>query len=592
MKDQHLDGIPGPWVRLQRRPTGGHEVRRLWLRLAGAQQQARQKGDSELPKGRNHILRVAPPRCYSRGVNRARLLSFRAPRAFPLLVALVLGAALGACDSAPEDTPERDIYALPGTTTGWYDQGPVTQADPTAFLDEGGDCTAGVFECRWDLGCVNDTCGTCETSDDCRDNQACVGGECGACTTSEQCATGMTCIESFCMQETLPRWELEVAQQDLAAMNIDPWTDIWVPARLTVDGVLYEENVTTRYLGSSTRSLPKKSFRIDFPEYAVHPGFQRKIKLRAEYNDPSTIRNFLAYETFRRFTRIPTPRTRYVNFFLNGEDKGVMLEVERIGGKFLGLNGRDREAPMYEVARTHEYGAFVPLNTPEEYAETYSKTTGDDADWSDLYELIEGTMWADWAESSAGGPTSTSRTGDAVDLDSYAQLLAVMGLLQSQEHVTQNMYFSMQDRGQGAKWEFYPWDLDLTLGCKWNEVEQNALCGDIVTDGWWLEGVIYSGLAVGSPNTCWCNMAINLTLFDPGHGTDFTARTCDMLEQDWWTTRGPRLTTALATMLTPYVRDDTSDRNPDLDAFLAATASVRDFMELRAAYLSLELGCF
>ncbi len=510
----------------------------------------------------------------------------------PLLAALLLGALVGACDTtANDDDVERDIYGLPDTNTGWYDEGPVVEPEPTDFHTEGGDCSAGVFECAWDLGCVEGECGACESSGDCRAMQACVDGVCGECTTDEQCGTHEACVESFCLDRTLPRWELEIAQEDLDAMNVDPWADVWADAVLTVDGTRYETDVRARYLGSSTRSLPKKSFRIDFPEDAAHPGFQRKIKLRAEYNDPSTIRNFFAYETFRRLTRIPTPKAGYVDFFLNGEDKGVMLQVERIGGKFLERNGRDREAPMYEVARTHDYGAFVPLDTPEDYAETYAKRGGDDADWSDLYTLIEETMWGDWLESSAGGPTTTTRTGPVMDMSSYSRLLAVMGLIQSQEHVTQNIYFSQQDRGQGAKWEFYPWDLDLTMGCKWNIVDSNAMCGDITTDGWWLEGVIYTGLTVGSPNGCWCNMAINLTLFDPLHGSDFTAQLCEMASSDWWTTRGPALTRALETWLTPYVENDGSDRNEDLAAFQAAVQSVRDFMELRAAFLSLELGC-
>jgi spore coat protein CotH len=375
-------------------------------------------------------------------------------------------------------------------------------------------------------------------------------------------------------------------------MNSDPWADTWSSsAQLVVDGTVYATDLRVRFLGSSTRSLPKKSFRITFAEDAEHPGYQRKINLRAEYNDPSTIRNFVAYETFRRLTRIPTPKAGYVDFFLNGEDLGVMLQVERIGGKFLERNGRDREQSMYELARTHDYGAFVPLDNEEQYALTYAKTTGDPLDWSDLYSLVEDVMWEDWLESWAGGPTNTTRLGAEFDLASYSRYLAVMGLIQSQEHVTQNFYFSRQDRGQGPKWEIYPWDLDLTLGCTWDEGEDSALCGDLVTEGWWLEGVVYSGLPVGSPVTCWCNMGINLTLFDPRWGPDFNDHVCGLMGTDWWTTRGPALVSALGTMLTPYVENDASDRNVDLSAFLAAGAEVQDFMARRAAYLRQELGC-
>jgi len=509
----------------------------------------------------------------------------------PALAALSAGLIIGGC-GGPETEDAEDIYELPETDTGWWDEGPLaTDPDDSGFHEEGEACPAGVFECAWGLGCVNDRCGECGTADDCRSMQACVDGSCGACSSSDQCRGGETCIESFCLPAALPEWDLSIEPAHIELMDEDPWEDLWFPVVLTVDGLVYDGDVRARYLGGSTRSLPKKSWRIEFPEDADHPGFQRKINLRAEYNDPATRRNFVALETFRRLTRTPTPLARYVDFSLNGVKQGVMLEVERVGGKFLTRNGRSRLESMYEAERSHPYGAMVPLDSVEDYQDHYKKAAGADGDWSDLYELIEDVLWADFADGLVDGAFPI-RTRAAIDEYAYARLLAVFALIQSQEHVTQNFYFSRQDRGDGLQWEFYPWDLDLSMGCLWDVENASPLCGEVVHDRWWLEGMVHEGLEAGSPNTCWCNMAIHHVVTDPLVAPAHRGYLCEFSESSWWTSRGPALVSALGTMLAPYVENDPTDRNEDLDAFFAAGAQIQDFMALRGAYLTEQLGCF
>ena len=394
------------------------------------------------------------------------------------------------------------------------------------------------------------------------------------------------------MQTTLPTWDLAIAEADLEAMNDDVYARLEVPATLSAEGVTYPGPATARFMGSSTLTFPKKSFRVTFPEDAEHPGFARKINLRAEYNDASYLRTFLGYETMRRLTDSPAPRTRWVNLTVNGQPYGVMLEVERIGGRFLRKNGRDREQSTYEGKETMPWGALTPLPSEAEYREFYDKTTGDDADWSDFIGLVEGALWPDHEDSQPYGPTTTFRTRELVDVDAYIDYLATLATIQSQDHITNNYYLSWQNRpGLGFRWEFYPWDMDLTFGCLWDEDTNTSLCGEPVHDDWWLNGVVVTPLVPGQPNDCWCNLAAHLAINDLQLGLEYGEKICSNLRSRWWNERMPALAEAIAQTIGPAVEADELDRNQTSLQWTTARQEVLDFLVDRKAYLDAQLYC-
>ena len=506
-------------------------------------------------------------------------------RAFPiarLIFVALLALVVSACPGADDDDATEDIYEVP---TG----------DDDVFVPEPGgdgwDCEY-PYQCRPDLGCSDETCGECTAADQCQSLRGCRSGTCGFCTESAQCRTGESCFDGWCLPTEVPDWELSIAPSDLALMDADPYENVWVPATLTVGETVYSENVQVRYSGGSTRNFPKKSFRIHFPEDVEHPGFQRKIILRAEYNDPSGMRSFLAYETARRLTGLPTPRARYVNLTLNGENAGLMLEVERIGGRFLKINGRDRDRSMYEGKVTSEFGALMPSSGVQGYQALYEKTTGDPEDWSDLIGLIEDDLWSDYTISDPWGPTSSFATRQVLALDSYVKYLAMMALIQNQDHVTNNYYISWQDvPGVGDRWEVYPWDLDLTFGCKWDEDLNSSLCGAPVADGWWMDGILTEPLMAGPPNVCWCNLATHVVLWDPQIIVGYEQMLCDLVVGDWWTSRLPTLIGATAASIETRVHADPADRNPTPQTWDAARAELLQFLTDRREFLQGQLEC-
>ena len=476
------------------------------------------------------------------------------------------------------------LLALLGCPTS-PDPGP----DP---VETGGVCPDGPLACAWGQGCHEGVCGGCTSADECHPYAGCRDdGTCGECDGTADCRADEVCRHGQCMPAALPVWELAVDEDQWEEVLDDPEHDIYIPCTLTVGDQVYDEGVELRLRGGSTRSYPKKSLRIRFPEDADHPGYARKINLRAEYNDPSFLRTFLGLELFRRSVSLPTPRARFLRLYLNDEYYGLMLETERIGGKFLRLRGRDRELAMYEAVDVDDEGALTPNDSEAEYRSIYEKTTGDESDYSDLIGLIEDTLVADHQAWMDAGVPLLENTREAVHLDDYLTYLALMAVLQSQDHVTNNFYLSHQPLGGGApRWEFYAADMDLTFGCRWDEANDNSLCDEFAVDGWWMNGWIPEETEIGV-DPAWGNLLIHLVLQDPLLWPVYQQQICGILEGEIWNGSIPRLIDAVHETVADAAAADPHDLNEDPGDLEAAQDEVRSFVPLRRAYLAEQLAC-
>lgn len=394
------------------------------------------------------------------------------------------------------------------------------------------------------------------------------------------------------IQRVVPRsFELELAEADLAHLFANPYEEIFAPCRLAVDGARYDEGCEVRISGGSSRDYPKKSFRITYPEGARSPGYSRKINLRAEYNDASFLRNYLAHEVFRALTRVPTPRTRFVRLSLNGRYYGLMLEVERIGPDFLEHNGRLRDRALYEAdppLPLFQSGAcsIIPLPRSELYAEAYSKKIGPLGDLSDLRALVEDVVARDDEEG------RSSRVIAAVKIESFLDYLMVMGLLQNQDHVRKNYFLSNQpNEGGELQWEFYPWDLDLTFGCLYDDAEENTICDELVFDFPEDRGVLPTGVRPTYPVEAYFNLLIHIALTDRVLRPGFVCRVCRALEGPFWNERLIDLLEARRGDIRPAVLDDPNDRSPSEAEFSAAVDEIRSFIVRRRDHLREKLRC-
>ena len=84
--------------------------------------------------------------------------------------------------------------------------------------------------------------------------------------------------------------------------------------------------------GNSTWTFPKKPFRLRLSEKTGFLGMpaDKDWILLANYSDKTLMRNSLAFEMSRRFGLSYTPRSQYVELFMNGQYSGNYLLVEQI----------------------------------------------------------------------------------------------------------------------------------------------------------------------------------------------------------------------------------------------------------------------
>ena len=96
------------------------------------------------------------------------------------------------------------------------------------------------------------------------------------------------------------------------------------------------QNVGFRVRGNTSRSANKKSFKVSFNEYTQGKKFKgiEKMNLVGQHNDPSLLRYWMSLTTLNTNDLINS-RSSYIKLYINGEYKGIYLNVEHIDDEFL-----------------------------------------------------------------------------------------------------------------------------------------------------------------------------------------------------------------------------------------------------------------
>jgi hypothetical protein len=273
-----------------------------------------------------------------------------------------------------------------------------------------------------------------------------------------------------------------------------------------------------------------------------------------------------------------------------------MVEVERIGSNFLTLRGRNTSSSMYEsepanaIASTGA-GALVPVDDPAIYAQAYDQKTGSVASVADVVYFIEEILAPDYYDGQLSG-NFLARTRRQLHLDSYVSYLATNAVLQNQDHVRKNFYFSRQTVGGRLAWEFYPWDLDLTQGCLWNDVTGTSFCGAPVYNDPPDVGRIGPDSGLTYPTDGFYNLLMHNVQSDEfGGAAAYRAEICARSTSQLYTDEIPALARTLGAYIRPALVEDSSDRNGTAADHIAAVDEVVGFYAERAAFLMTELGC-
>lgn len=222
------------------------------------------------------------------------------------------------------------------------------------------------------------------------------------------------------------------------------------------------QNVGIRLRGNTSLTSGKKSFKIDFNAY--QPGFKwyhlKSINLNGEHNDVSIMRSRTCQEMLR-WSGLPAPRTSYVEVYINGEYKGLYINVEHFDDQFIEARFiNDDTGNLYKA----KWGADM----------TYQGSS--QAPYHSLYELKTNEALDDFSglvhfldvlnnSSNAEFPCAIQ---EVLDVELFLNSLAFQILVGQWDGYTfnKNNYYLYQ-RPSDGKFVFLEYDLDNTFGIDW-----------------------------------------------------------------------------------------------------------------------------
>lgn len=247
---------------------------------------------------------------------------------------------------------------------------------------------------------------------------------------------------------SLPGYTLSIDPENCAKLEAEPLSDAFYPATLSCGQREYA--CTVRYRGTSTRSLPKKSYHVEFPDNK-NPFGGKCIKFNAEYRDGSLMRNNLAMKLFEFMNR-PVSKTQHVNLFINNRYAGVYLSVESVNAAFLERNKREK-GDLYKAVTL---GAMMaPICNPDRFNATWEKKRGEVHDHAAVKTFLNRVYY--WTDADFNDSIAF-----VADVESILSYFAVQLALVNADGMIKNMY--LYSNGVGGRWELFPWDMDASFG--------------------------------------------------------------------------------------------------------------------------------
>lgn len=266
----------------------------------------------------------------------------------------------------------------------------------------------------------------------------------------------------------------ETQWQDLLDNAID---ETYHPASVTYQGVTLDE-VAIRTKGNSSLSSvyysggERFSFNIDVNEYVDGQKLlgMKKFVLNNMYNDPSYMREYIAYELLEQMG-VATPEHSYVNVYVNGELKGLYLLVEFVNESFIAKHFDNTQGDLYKPD-----GTGSDLQWIDDYFASYSgvelKTNEDTSDNGAFMNFIYQLEFGDALS--------------VIDVDSVLRYMAVSVALSNLDSYHGSLAHNYYIYDQDGVFSLLPWDLNESFGsfnqgC--NRADIRGLYIDEPTDG-------------------------------------------------------------------------------------------------------------
>lgn len=432
---------------------------------------------------------------------------------------------------------------------------------------------------------------------------ACGERLCGRCGTDGDCAEGETCSEGACLASAVPEEVITILPERSLQL-------FGAPARLTnFWASLVRDGVTVRRYFDVVRDTPADT-KLSFAVYrqVVPPSGEPLPEGSGDlvieerwvggFADRSLLREALAMETMAALTDQPMGRGEHRLVRVNGEVYGPMFIYQAVDEPLLGAAGRDTDAPRYAADGSGEVyalggGSLVPL--PEgRYAEAFKEESSAADDFAPLASFVEGAIAADAAAQEGDPGSGACAVRSSLDVAGYLDGLAALALLGDGGHARSNYRISLQPRpGAPSRWEVWFERFALSFGCRWNDADDNGLCGAMDAGESPYVGMFEeAGSAAQYPPRGYYSLLTEVVLSDRELEESFRERICAMIATPFWQTVLPARIVGLGRLLEPLVAADPRDRVEGLEGYRAEVDALLAYHAARTSLLRSQFLCY
>ncbi len=259
--------------------------------------------------------------------------------------------------------------------------------------------------------------------------------------------------------DSLNFWEVLLENYD--KIENDPEADrIYLPASISIDGDTLDI-VGVRIKGFYSAwgaSGKKKPLKVDLNEFSPDQEYDglKKINLQNSFEDPSSMRDMLAYNIFNE-AGIHAPRSSYAKVYLNNEYWGLYVLVEQVDKTFLGERFGDDNGNLYKNMQAHhlEY-----RSNAEYYKEFFDlKTNEPEDDWSRFIQFTE------IINKIGINDIQYERQIDQLfEVEDFLKILTIdVILLNWDSYYDHGRNYYLYDNPVNQKFSWIPWDYNLSF---------------------------------------------------------------------------------------------------------------------------------
>lgn len=272
------------------------------------------------------------------------------------------------------------------------------------------------------------------------------------------------------LQNELAEIHISLSENDLNVLLGDSlYSNYHFPATFYYYSSSHNEsiqNIGFRVRGNTSRDAYKKSFKISFNEYTQGEKFKglEKMNLIGQHNDPSLLRSWMSL-TMLTDNNLISPRSSYIKFYINGQYKGIYLNIEHIDDEFVQSRFiNDDYGNLYKC----NWGAdlnYIGFNQSDYYDIYELKTNEVTNDYSDLIQFIQ-TL------NSISYEDFPCFIEEHFEVEMYLKTLAIEMIIGHWDGYAynKNNYYLYQ-RPSNSKFVFIEYDMDNTFGIDWFDID-------------------------------------------------------------------------------------------------------------------------